>query len=148
MKSANRRSRANVEQAVPLFGVRDIQASLRFYVDGLGFTMTKKWEPEGKLRWCWLELGNVAVMLQEFWNEDLHRHVPKTKVGVGVSMNFICRDALAIYREITARGIEANRPVVGNAMWETSVRDPDGYNLHFESPTDVPEDTVYSDPAH
>jgi len=29
----------NVKQAVPFFGVTDIQASLKFYVDGLGFTM-------------------------------------------------------------------------------------------------------------
>jgi hypothetical protein len=29
-------------------------------------------------------------------------------------------------------------------MWVTQVTDPDGYNL-FESPTDVPEETVLSD---
>jgi hypothetical protein len=32
----------NIRQAVPLFGVKDIEASLRFYVDGLGFTMTRR----------------------------------------------------------------------------------------------------------
>ena len=31
----------NIRQAVPFFGVKDIEASLRFYVDGLGFTMTR-----------------------------------------------------------------------------------------------------------
>jgi hypothetical protein len=30
-------------------------------------------------------------------------------------------------------------------MWVTSVSDPDGYELYFESPTDVPEETVLSD---
>jgi lactoylglutathione lyase len=30
---------ANVKQAVPFFGVTDMEASLRFYVDGLGFKM-------------------------------------------------------------------------------------------------------------
>jgi hypothetical protein len=29
---------------------------------------------------------------------------------------------------------------------ELQVSDPDGYRLDFESPTDVPEDTIYSDP--
>jgi catechol 2,3-dioxygenase-like lactoylglutathione lyase family enzyme len=29
----------NVKQAVPFFGVTNIEASLRFYVDGLGFKM-------------------------------------------------------------------------------------------------------------
>ena len=47
----------NVKQAVPFFGVSDIEESLRYYVDGLGSQMTKKWIDEGKLRWCWLEYG-------------------------------------------------------------------------------------------
>jgi hypothetical protein len=29
-------------------------------------------------------------------------------------------------------------------MWVTSLTDPDGYRLDFESRTDVPEETVYS----
>jgi hypothetical protein len=33
---------------------------------------------------------------------------------------------------------------VGNGLWVTSVKDPDGYLLDFESPTDTPEETVYS----
>jgi len=30
-------------------------------------------------------------------------------------------------------------------MWVTSVSDPDGYRIEFESYTDVPEETVLSD---
>ena len=30
-------------------------------------------------------------------------------------------------------------------LWVTSLIDPDGYRLEFESPTDVPEGTEYSD---
>jgi hypothetical protein len=29
-------------------------------------------------------------------------------------------------------------------MWVTILTDPDGYKLDFESPTDVPEETIYS----
>jgi lactoylglutathione lyase len=36
-------------------------------------------------------------------------------------------------------------PFVGNAMWVTLVQDPDGYKLEFESFTDVPEETVFSE---
>ena len=138
----------NVQQAVPFFGVSSMEASLRFYVDGLGFAMTKKWTPDGdgKIRWCWLELGDAALMLQEF-KKDHHPNSghPEGKLGVGVSICFTCRDALAIYKEITARGIAAKRPFVGNGMWVTSVQDPDGYRLEFESVTDAPEETVYSE---
>jgi lactoylglutathione lyase len=136
---------ANVQQAVPFFRVADIEASVRFYVDGLGFEMTIQWRPEGKLQWCWLQAGGAAVMLQEYRKEGHGAWQPQGKLGEGVSVCFICEDALAIYREITARGIEAARPFVGNAMWVTSVSDPDGYRLEFESPTDAPEESEYEE---
>jgi len=135
----------NVKQAVPFFRVSNIEESVRFYVDGLGFEMTKKWTPEGKLRWCWLQLGDAALMLQEFRKEGLDSWTPEGKVGVGVSICFQCEDALAIYREVTSRGIKASRPFVGNGMWVTSVPDPDGYRIEFSSYTDVPEETVLSE---
>jgi catechol 2,3-dioxygenase-like lactoylglutathione lyase family enzyme len=138
---------ANVKQAVPFFRVSNMEASLRFYIEGLGFEMKNKWMDEGKLRWCWLEIGNAALMLQEFRKEGHDSWKPEGKVGVGVSVCFQCKDALAIYREITSRGIEAKRPFVGNAMWVTVVKDPDGYTLEFASPTDAPEESEYSEPA-
>jgi lactoylglutathione lyase len=123
----------NVKQAVPFFGVSNMDASLRFYIDGLGFEMKNKWIDDGKLRWCWLEIGEAALMLQEFQLEG--------NVGIGVSICFTCEDAIKIYREITARGIAAKRPFVGNRMWVTEVSDPDGYKLFFESSTDAAEET-------
>src|SRR5215211_2194002 len=125
--------------------VEDMQRSLRFYVDGLGFEITHRWEQDGKLRWCWMRLGDGALMLQEFWNDGHHSGRPEGKLGQGVSICFVCEDALAIYRDIKSRGIEAKTPFVGNAMWVVSLTDPDGYRLDFESATDVPEETVLSD---
>jgi catechol 2,3-dioxygenase-like lactoylglutathione lyase family enzyme len=135
----------NVKQAVPFFRVSDMEASVRYYVDGLGFGMTQKWIDEGKLRWCWLERGDAALMLQEFRKEGHDSWVPDGKVGEGVSICFICKDALAIYHEVTSRGIQASRPFVSNGMWYTGLSDPDGYRIEFESDTDVPEGTVFSE---
>ena len=137
--------KGNVKQAVPFFRVTDIQQSVRYYVDGLGFNITNQWVDQGKLRWCWLERGGAGLMLQEFWQEGPHANVPTDKVGVGVTICFICEDALALYHEFNSRGIHASKPYVGNSMWVTSVTDPDGYVLDFESYTDTPEDTEYSD---
>lgn len=139
----NETTETNVRQAVPFFGVSNIDESLRFYVDGVGFVMTKQWVHEGKLRWCWLQLGEAALMLQEFH----HERQPEGKLGQGVSICFVCEDALSIYREVVARGLKASRPFVGNGMWVTSLSDPDGYRIDFESYTDVPEETEYADPA-
>lgn len=126
---------SHVHQAVPFFGVTNIETSARWYVDRLGFAMTKTWTPEGKLRWCWLQLGDAALMLQEFAKP------PDGPLGTGVSICFICDDAIAFYREVKSRGVDAKRPFVGNGMWVTSMTDPDGYHLYFESVTDAPEET-------
>ena len=130
---------ANVKQAVPFFRVSNIERSLRYYVYGLGFEMTRKWIVEGKLRFCWLQHGEAALMLQEFPKEGHDSWSPKGKVGEGVSICFQCDDALAIYRIVTARGIKASKPFVGNGMWVTSLSDPDGYKIEFESLTDMME---------
>lgn len=139
---------ANVQQAVPFLSVSSMETSLRFYVEGLGFEMTRKWIPDGdgRIWWCWLEIGNAAIMLQEFRKEGHNSWLPESKVGVGVSISFQCKDALALYKDFKSRKIEAKRPFVGNGMWVTSVQDPDGYKLEFESLTDVPEETVFSEP--
>ncbi len=140
----------NVRQAVPFFGVTSMEASLKFYVDGLGFKMTNYWipdrasehsdaKPDGRIRWCCLELGAAAIMLQEFW-PDLR---PKETLGTGVNICFQCEDSLALYREFKSRGIETrNRPFVGNNMWVVGLADPDGYRIEFSSPTDAPEESV------
>ena len=135
----------NVQQAVPFFAVSDMNASIRYYVNGLRFEMTRKWIDEGKLRWCWLQRGGAALMLQEFRTEGHDAWVPQGKVGEGVSIYFICEDAVAIYREVTARGVRASTPFVGNGMWFTSLTDPDGFRISFESKTDVPEGTEFSE---
>ena len=140
--SVEKKTQMNVKQAVPFFHVSNMEESLRFYVDGLGFEMTRKWTPRGKIEWCRLQLGGAALMLQEY----REGRVPVGKLGQGVSVCFQCKDALALYHGFKSRGIQAKNPFVGNHMWVTIVSDPDGYKLDFESPTDVPEDTEYSAP--
>lgn len=131
----------NVQQAVPFFGVENIDRSLAFYCEGLGFTMKNSWSPEGRIRWCWLDLGGVALMLQEY----VEGHRPYGVLGLGMSVCFMCRDALTIYREAQTRGLTPEEPFVGNGLWVTGLTDPDGYKLFFESPTDVPEETKLSE---
>lgn len=135
----------NVRQAVPFFAVASMEQSLRFYMDGLGFSMKYRWIDEGKLRWCWLEIGTAALMLQEYKREGHDSWQPEGKVGVGVTVYFQCRDALTIYREARAQGLQPRTPSVGNAMWVVTFTDPDGYKISFESPTEAPEETKYTE---
>ena len=134
-------AKSNVTQAVPFFLVKDMDPSINFFVNGLGFSITESWIDKGKIKWCWLIIGAAALMLQEFNKEN---KVPKENPGEGVEIFFICEDALAIYNQIISNGIIPSEPFVGNKMWVVQTKDPDGYRISFESFTDVAEGTKYS----
>jgi catechol 2,3-dioxygenase-like lactoylglutathione lyase family enzyme len=133
----------NVKQVVPFLRISDMERSVRFYIDGLGFVMRNKWVVDEQLRWCWLELGGAALMLQTYVKDG--SNAPVGKLGRGVSLAFQCEDAVKLYRDFISRGLEASEPQVGNSMWATGLSDPDGYRLEFESPTDVREETKLSE---
>ena len=130
---------------MPFFAVRDIAESLRFYEKGLGFRLGPKWMPDATLRWCWLDRDGVSLMLQQFTAEGHDGWRPEGKCGEGVRICVMCDDAIALYREARERGLEPKRPYVGNGLWVTSLTDPDGYVLDFESPTDAPEESEYGE---
>jgi len=138
----------NIQQAVPFFWVTDIEASMHYYVNGLGFTITNRWIDNRKTRWCWLQRDNAPLMLQESRKEKHDADVPSEKRGIEVSIYFICKDALALYKEFVSKGVVASKPFVGNNMWVISLQDPDGYDLYFESNTEASEETIYVEEEH
>lgn len=121
--------------------VTDIEISLEFYTKGLGFEVKVDWKPKGRIEWCWLEREGVAIMLQEY--RDGFK--PNEKLGQGVSMCFMCNDAVALYKEFLQKGISPQEPFVGNNLWVVQLADPDGYDICFESQTEVAEGTNYSE---
>ena len=135
----------NIQYSTPLFMVSDMVASLKFYVDGLGFKIRNTWTPRGKIEWCWLQREGGSVMLQEARVTEDKPYLSGNKPGAGLSIWFQCRDSLILYHEFLGNGIKADEPFVGNGLWDLHITDPDGYNLHFESQTDVEEETKYSD---
>ncbi len=134
-------SAPNIKLAVPFFGVANMEASLRFYMEGLQFKMTKQWTPRGKIEWCWLERDNVSIMLQEPWAIHTQDDLPKS----GPNICFQCEDAISLYHEFKERGLSVTEPFVGNGMWVIGLKDPDGYRMEFSSFTDVEEETNYSE---
>jgi lactoylglutathione lyase len=135
----------NIQYAVPFFMVSNMETSLNFYTEGLGFNILNTWTPRGKIEWCWLQREGGPLMLQEARISESKPYLSGDKPGAGVSVWFQCRDSLILYHEFIGNGVNVQEPFVGNGLWDVKVIDPDGYNLHFESPTDVPEETKYSD---
>lgn len=134
----------HVNKVVPFFAVRDIEQSAAFYVDGLGFEVEFKWKKDGLLQFCHLQIGDAGLMLQQFKTTGHDAWQFSDNKGEGVSLCFFCDDAIEFYHGVKSRGFDASEPQVGNGLWVTSIVDPDGYNLAFQSPTDVSEGTKLS----
>ncbi|SIN89006.1 VOC family protein [Chitinophaga niabensis] len=132
----------NIKQAVPFFMIADMISSLAFYIDQVGFELKMKWVPAGRIEWCWLQFGHASIMLQEHMKTGEYT---EHKKGLGVCVCFMCNDAVALYHTFRSKGLAVNEPVVENGLWVIKLTDPDGYNLLFESETDVSEETKYSD---
>lgn len=112
--------------------VQDMQRSAQFYQETLGFEMVEQWTPDGKLSWCKLRRGGTAIMLQLACDEDGD---PGSWPN-GMSLFVHCEDADAVYAEFVARGADVKPPSVSfYGMKQLFLRDPDGYELCFQNPT-------------
>lgn len=121
---------STIHELTPLFFVEDIARSLAFYQERLGFGMTQNWSPGGKLAWCRLVRGGAALMLQQAEEEDGQA----AGRGRGVGFFFLCDDANAMHAELTQRGLAVDPPQAAfYGMNQLFVRDPDGYELCFQS---------------
>jgi lactoylglutathione lyase len=110
----------NVKQVVPFFMVSSMERSVHYYVDGLGFTMKNKRVVKEKLRWCWLEMGGAALMLQEHPPPlDTTRGCPRRKWARACRSAF---NAKTPRRSTTSSGLAGSRP--RSRSWETECGSP------------------------
>ena len=123
---------AAVRELWPLLLVQDIDRSLAFYRDQLGFELVDAAQAKGRIFWCRLQRGARALMLQQAAAED----GPPEGRGRGVGFYFVCADADAMYRELSACGLDPAAPTVAwYGMKQLFVPEPDGYSICFESLT-------------
>jgi uncharacterized glyoxalase superfamily protein PhnB len=123
-----------LRSAGPSFTVNDIEKSLAFYRDVLGFTPKERWEQDGALRGVEMVAGSVAFWLgQDDWKKGRDR-----LKGQGFRMYCeTSQDIDAIAQRIKAAGgvlLEEpkDEPWGGRAC---AVVDPDGFTVTFASAT-------------
>jgi uncharacterized glyoxalase superfamily protein PhnB len=106
------------ENVSPILSVADIEASLKYYIEVLGFTVN--WHVPG---FASVGRGHCNIMLCE--GEQGH---PGTWVWIGVG------DADAVYREYLAKGAKVRHPP-NNYPWayEVQILDLDGNVLRLGS---------------
>ena len=112
--------------------VNDLEKSLAWYVDVVGFTLGQRHEREGKLRAVSLKAGTVRLLLGQ---DDGAKGWERAK-GEGFSIQITTKqDIDGIARRIVERGgVLAAEPA--DMPWGTRsfrIQDPDGFTLVISS---------------
>jgi uncharacterized glyoxalase superfamily protein PhnB len=113
--------------------VIDVSASIRFYVERLGFTNSWNHDEDGKPVVAQVERQGCALILSNQWPE---------KVGKGlvfISLDVDAHDAYIAALDALRVELEANGAVVKDGSWGYRilvVDDPDGNQLYFNYPNE------------
>jgi uncharacterized glyoxalase superfamily protein PhnB len=119
--------------ARPVLHVTDVEASLRFYVDRVGFTSPWRYDEGGKVRVAQVERQGCALILADTWPE---------KIGKGlmfISLNVEPEAQVAALDRLRAE-LEAKDVPVKEGSWGYRllvVDDPDGNQLFFNYPAET-----------
>jgi predicted enzyme related to lactoylglutathione lyase len=123
-----------LHSASPSLTVGDVQRSLAFYRDVLGFTEKERWQQDGVLRGVEMSAGNVSFWLgQDDWKKGRDRIK-----GQGFRLYCSTRqDIDALAAQIKARGgTLAEEPT--NMSWggrALGIVDPDGFAITIANET-------------
>jgi catechol 2,3-dioxygenase-like lactoylglutathione lyase family enzyme len=116
--------------ARPVLHVTDVEVSLRFYVDRLGFTSPWRYDEDGRAHAAQVERQGCALILSDQW---------PAKIGKGlmfISLNADPKTQIAALDELRAE-LEARCVPVKDGSWGYRllvVDDPDGNQLFFNYP--------------
>ena len=114
--------------ATPSFTVSDVEKSLAWYRDVLGFAVSERWESGGKLAGVEIVAGTVTFMLgQDDWKKGRDRVKGE---GFRIYCNTV-QDVDALAKRIKAHGgTLAQEPADQPWGWrDFSVVDPDGFKI-------------------
>lgn len=119
-----------LRNVTPSFTATDLQRSIAFYRDVLGFVVGEEWREDGTLQGCEIRAGAVTFMLGQ---DDFAKGKDRTK-GVGTRVwCYTAQDLDRLAAEITARGgVLDQEPQLmpwGDRVFMIS--DPDGFKLTF-----------------
>jgi glyoxylase I family protein len=122
----------------PLFQVYDMQVSLHFYCDILGFKLISSDKDKPPYGWVLFRMNNVELMMEPVYPPDKrpaatdpvrHKHHHDTTIYFG------CPDVDAAYLHLRSHNIPVNEPRVASyGMKQLYFTDPDGYGLCFQWP--------------
>ena len=124
--------------ARPVLHVTDVDASLRFFVNRLGFTSPWRYEQDGKARVAQVDRQGCALILADTWPEK----IGKGLIFISLNVEPATREAATAALDALRAELEAKDAPVKEGSWGYRllvVDDPDGNQLFFNYPSDPNE---------
>ena len=129
--------------ARPVLHVKDVEASLRFYVNQLGFTSPWRYDEDGKAHVAQVEGLGCALILADAWPEKIGKGLMFISLNAELETQVARLDALRA--ELQAKGVPVKDGSWGYRL--LVVDDLDGNQLFFNYPAETASGKTAGDEA-
>lgn len=125
-----------VQSICPLIQVFDMNTSLKFYCDLLGFTIHASTGETDDPGWAWLKWNDIHLMLNTAYetpDRPLKPDPTRMAAHGDTTLYFACPNVDEAYNYLRSKGSDISLPIVTSyGMKQLYLHDPDGYNLCFQ----------------
>ena len=130
--------------ARPVLHVSDVEASLRFYIDRLGFTCPWRYDENGRVFVAQVDRQGCALILSNQWPQK----VGKALMFISLNVEPPTHEAAVAALDALRAELEAKGAPVKDGTWGYRllvVDDPDGNQLFFNYPNESVSDKTARD---
>jgi catechol 2,3-dioxygenase-like lactoylglutathione lyase family enzyme len=132
--------------ARPVLHVKDVEASLHFYVDRLGFTSPWRYDEDGRAYVAQVDRQGCALILADSWPEKIGKGLMLISLNVEPESREAAVAALdALRAELEAKGVPVKEGWWGYRL--LVVDDLDGNQLFFNYPSETASGKTAGDEA-
>ena len=120
--------------------VRDVETSLRFYVERLGFTSPWRYDEEGRARVAQVDRDGCSLILADTWADTSPEKIGRALMFISLNVEPATREAAVAAVDALRAELEGKGVVVKEGSWGYRllvVDDPDGNQLFFNYPGEV-----------
>ncbi len=122
--------------ARPVLHVTNVEASLLFYVNQLGFTSPWRYDEDGKARVAQVDRLGCALILADMWPEKIGKGLIFISLNVEPATHDAAVAAVdALRGELEGKGVPVKEGSWGYRL--LVVDDPDGNQLFFNYPAEA-----------
>ncbi len=126
-----------LKDLIPMLGVEDVEKSITFYKDALGFEKFQDVEFKGKVAWAIARSADTMLMFT--CQPGGAATVADREARKKLYFYFYPDDVVALHAELKEKGYAVtDLRVTFYKMKEFELEDPDGYQLWFGQDSDEP----------